>query len=502
MRLALKWSAVVVLLASLAATADVQSDVQSALRSAKLGNTEMSLIAIDLTDQKVLLNVNADVPLIPASNMKLLTAAAALDVLGPDYTFKTKLELIPAEPAKVPGETDDVSLPSLLVVGDGDPAFGDPGLLSEHNLNVEQIIEQWVAVIVKTGANHFETLYIDDRVFDQDFVHDTWPKDQLNRWYCAEVAGINFHTNCLDLLPSPAPFRGAAPTVEIHPNVGFIEIDNRARTGPKDTFWISRRHDANDFVFHGSVKHVHTKPVHVTFHDPPMFFGRLLQERLAAHGIRVDRVQRVAAGETFPTAVPLHVFQTTMPIILERVNQDSQNMYAESLFKRIGHEVTGQPGSWLNGEEAVRSLLRTRVGMNANTAKIADGSGMSRSNRVASRHLATLLESVYGDDERWPVYRNSLAKAGASGTLANRLADLPYDIYGKTGYINAVSSLSGYLIVPGRNDDDEPQRVIAFSLLFNNYRHPIYTGHIKNMQDRIVRELAEYAQERTQQPVP
>lgn len=489
--------AVVVAVMTTMLHADVQSNVQVVLKSMDLRQTEISLIAVDLTDQQKLLSINPDAALIPASNMKLITSAAALDFLGPDHVFRTTLNLI-----DIPDEQKP-SLPSILVVGDGDPAFGDPGLLAEHGLTVEQVLEQWVAAIVKTGYKHFETLYLDDRVFDREFVHETWPENQLNRWYCAEVAGINFHTNCLDVLPSPSPYRGAAPFVEIQPKADFIQTENRARTGSEDTFWISRRLNSNQFTFHGVVKHARDKPVHVTFHDPPVFFGNLLRERLATHGIRIDRVRRVEESQTFTNVRPLHVFQTTMPLILARVNQDSQNMYAEALFKRVGYEATGAPGSWINGAAAVRQMLRQRLGATAVAVRVADGSGLSRNNRIASRHIAALLESMYRDTKLWPLYRTSLAKAGETGSLEDRLEDLPCEVFGKTGYINAVSCLSGYVIVPNNQSPDSgPDRVIAFSLMFNHYKHPISTSHIKRLQNRIVRELATYAVEQSSQPVP
>lgn len=491
----------VVCLMTTVAWADLQGKVQVILQSMDLRQTEMSLIAIDLTDQKKLLSINPDTALIPASNMKLVTTAAALDYLGPEHVFRTTLNLVEDDTADADASKE--TRPSILVVGDGDPAFGDPGLLADHGLTVEQVLEQWVAAIKKTGHQHFGTLYVDDRVFDRDFVHESWPKKQLNRWYCAQVAGINFHTNCLDVLPSPSRYRGAAPAVEIQPHVSFIQTENRARTGPDDTFWISRRLNSNQITFHGIVKHARSKPVHVTFHDPPIFFGKLLRERLTAQGIRVGDVKRVSESQTFSDIRPLHVFQTTMPLILARVNQDSQNMYAEALFKRVGYEATGAPGSWINGAAAIRQMLRQRLGASAVAVHVADGSGLSRNNRIASRHIAALLESMYRDTELWPLYRSSLAKAGETGSLEDRLEDVPCDVYGKTGFINAVSSLSGYVLVPDPiNPDLAPERVIVFSLLFNDYRPPISTSHIRRLQNRIVRELAEYAVEQSTQPAP
>ena len=395
------------------------------------------------------------------------------------------------------------------MAGDGDPAFGDPKVLAEHDIDIEQFLNQWVAAAVKTGYKRFDRIIIDDRIFDAAFVQDSWPVDQLNRWYCAEVSGLNFHTNCLDVYPSPSQYKGAPPRVELKPLAPFVQTENKARTGSDDTFWISRRHNTNDLAFHGVVRTALTKPVPVTVHDPPMFFGQLLRDRLKKQGVEVGEVVRVNESMRLDGAKPILVVQSTLPLVLARVNQDSQNLYAESLIKRVGRKVTGQPGSWENGAAAVRIVLRQRLGAAAAAIQIADGSGMSRDNQVTARLLTALLESMFRDKDKGPIYFASLSEAGESGTLDDRLENVPGELHGKTGYLRSVSSLSGYLLLrpsdlapPGGGNpasDDEPV-VIVFSMLFNDFSHPVSITTVRAVQDRIVRELSRYAVEQMPQP--
>ena len=118
---------------------------------------------------------------------------------------------------------------------------------------------------------------------------------------------------------------------------------------------------------------------------------------------------------------------------------------------------------------------------------VADGSGMSRDNRVTAHAMTELLRSVRNDARVWPAFRESLSEGGRHGTLRRRFDERQFKgiVLGKSGYLNGVSGLSGFLIVP---DPDAPggERTFAFSLLFNGFKPPIYNHHIKNVQDQIV----------------
>ena len=473
---------VVTLLLALAApawAADLEAQLRRLLRESDLRGTQVSAMVVDLDRDALLAAIDADQPMIPASNMKLLTTAAALNLLGPDFSFTTSLGLLPASQGK--------TLPSLLIVGDGDPAFGDPVLFEEHGLAVDDLLDAWVQAVADTGHKRFDTLLVDDRVFDRQFVHRTWPTDQLINYWCAQVAGINFYNNLIDILPVPHDHHGAAPRVNLYPFGKFLQTTNRAATGSTDSFWVSREPDSNHFTFHGSVKTRPLSPQQVTLHDPPMFFARLLAQRLADKGIQVDKVARVAADQSLPEYQPLHLVKTALPEVIRRINEDSQNLFAEALIKRMGHALTGQPGSWTNGAAAVRIVLRNRLSpLNTAVVSVADGSGMSRDNRVTTRVLVELLRSLHRDPGAAVIFRDSLAEGGETGTLRKRFDSVEGVVYGKSGYLNGVSALSGYLVLPAEQEG-QPPRTVAFSFLFNGFKPPLHNGVMKRLQEKMVR---------------
>jgi len=484
------------------ALAGIQNQVHEIIRSAGLQETKVAIFVADLDNKNKLVAINIDEPMIPASNMKLFVTATALHVLGPDHVFRTELRLAEGD-GRMTQPHDTLNLATskpttdrgsiLIVHGDGDPAFCDPKVLQTRNLDTEQLLQTWVQAIQDAGVKKVQRLIMDDRVFDRRFVHPTWPSDQLNMWYCAQVAGLNINTNCLDVYVEPTQLN-QSPRIKVFPDSPFITTLNRAITGRKDTFWVSRKPHTNEFTFLGQVKNRRNAPVHVTLHDPPMFLGHLLGNRLEKVGIPVESIDRPARDELLPPTRTLHAVQTTLPLILQRCNKDSQNLYAEALLKRTGRKFTGSPGSWENGAAAVRTFLNRQIGARSAMVVVADGSGLSRKNRITTRVMIQLLQSMWRDTTHGPMFRESLSIGGQDGTLRKRFKrGLTGRVYGKSGHIDGVSSLSGYLVLPGKPaQNNRPERTIAFSFIFNNIKPPIYVHRIKKLQNELIQLIDQH----------
>jgi len=458
----------------------LQSRCRALLQTHALKTTKLGLCVLDLDRGETLVSINAAALRIPASNMKLFTSAAALSMLGPSFTFRTTLSLL--------DDDTDQERGTLVLVGDGDPALGDP-LAMEEGQGVEDFLARWVEAVQRSGVKQIGRLIVDDRIFDRQWTHPDWPRDQLNRWYCAEVGGINFHQNCLGAFPQPT-LSGQSPTVTLVPASPFIAgtLRNRSVTGDTDTFWISRRHETNRITFMGKVRHRRRNPVWVTFHDPPIFMGLLLADRLRAAGIDVHEVVRASDEDQFDEHRLLAQWLTPLTDVISRCNKNSHNLFAEALIKRMGRHVTGAPGSWATGSAAMRIFLGKTLGPDAALMQIADGSGMSRNNRVTARAIVDLLDAVHHDPDIGPAFLDSLAVAGVDGTLKKRMRDrLQGTVHGKSGFINRVCTLSGYLVFrPAPGEEDVPPRTIAFSFLFNDFKPPVYLHMIKRLQEDLL----------------
>jgi D-alanyl-D-alanine carboxypeptidase/D-alanyl-D-alanine-endopeptidase (penicillin-binding protein 4) len=388
----------------------------------------------------------------------------------------------------------------LLVVGDGDPAFGDPELLKLMSLapgerggsDVDAFLGLWVKPVIEAGVTAVSEIVVDDRIFDREFVHPTWPADQLNNWYCAQVAGFNFHVNVLQFFPRPNP--GHRPSVsDFLPLAPWLQPENDAtsRTGPQDrnSLWIARQLGSNNLTVKGNVKLAYREPVAVTVHDMPEFFARLLADRLTRAGVKVGR-WRTAAHDDPPahgTALGPEI-ATPISTVMTRCNRDSQNLYAECLTKRLGHALTEQPGSWTNGTAIIRHVVHERLSDPALSSAIvvADGSGLSRENRVTTEAVTAWLNTFHDDERIGSMFLDSLPVGGESGTLRERFrrSDLAGAIvHAKSGYINGVWSLSGFVTMP-----DGRRR--SFSIIVNGAADSGAGPQAKQLHERIVTAIA------------
>ena len=479
------------------AAAEMESSLRNHIANADLRGTQVSICVMDIGERLLLTEIHDDREMIPASNMKLVTSAAALHTLGKDFTFTTKLKLLSNKEAPA-GD----GFPALVVQGDGDPAFGSPNVLEDAGYNVDQMLGWWLDAVEKTGFDQFGQLIIDDRIFksgSSQRVHPTWPKNQLHKWYCAQVMGVNFFDNCFRINASPTR-TGQDARVTVYPYGPFVKTEMRLRTGRADQWDIITSPDSNRLTFRGTIRNRQQQDV--AMHDPAMVFGEMLKHELAKRKITVGEVVRPAEDQRLPDGKVLHKLNTTLQAVLNRVNQDSQNMYAEAILKRSGHAITGAPGTFENGAAAVREYLASRIKDPTLAAqiKLADGSGLSRDNRVSARALVEVLR-VQATSQDFRPFIASMATPNNRDSINKRFTEddkplLIGDLYCKTGTINHVSALSGYLVYPDAGPN-ETARVLAFSILVNGHglgqARNISGAAVRRLQDELVKIMDEEA---------
>jgi len=451
----------------------LESRIQTILTDPKLGaGSRTGVVVMDADSGQVIAAHNADLPLIPASNMKVLSSGAALLVLGPSFQFQTDLIYDSAPPGG-----------RIVLRGSGDPALADPKLLEGMKLSVEDVLEAWVKALRDAGVASGSELVVDHRVFDwRESVHSSWPVSQLNRWYCAEVSGVNFHANLIQVFAEPRD-GGRPPALKIEPSAPWLEVRNKARSVDQgnQTAWAVRDARSNSITLHGDVRHRHS-PIEVALHDSPDFVARLLANRLAATGLAPGRARVAEPDEDLSSGRVVHRVSTDMATVLRRCNADSYNLYAECLLKRMGYEVTSTPGSWASGAAVLRMVLLERLGPEAGQAIIvADGSGMSRENSVTARLVARWLCSMLVEQEVGAAFLASLPTAG-EGTLRRRFGavGLQSELRAKTGYLTGVSAISGYLTQPGTG------RRIVFSIITNQGERRAPITVVRQMEEKIV----------------
>lgn len=458
--------------------------VDRLISAGDVGTAKVGVHVREVGVSQPLVAVHADEQFIPASNMKLLTTGAALAVLGPDFVFRTEIA--------VNGDT-------VIIRGSGDPALADPEVLrnTEPRMSVEDFLDTLAGAVAGKLDGHCSEIIVDDRVFDRQFIHPTWDRDDLNKWYAPEVSGLNFHGNLLAVFASPSPEgESFPPTLSIEPRCSWIDITNNAKTvrNGSNTYWPTRSPDQNSFTLFGDVRTTSPTPLNTPTHNNPLLFGRLIADRLMKHGVTVGRQSRAGIeppadvrladqDETLPEGTLAAVVTTPIQEVINRCNTDSINMYAESLLKRIGHDVTREQGTWSNGASVLRMAIEERLGADAALSTIVvDGSGLSHDNRVRPSTLTGWIDSIVTDDVLREPYLASMATPGR-GTFTRRFRgiDLDNQVSGKSGVLTGVRTLSGII----RSDAG---REVAFSVMFNDV--PASKGpNATHLADQIVAEI-------------
>ncbi len=396
-----------------------------------VGKAKQSEYAIRIVEPEsgtVVYTHNATKAMTPASNMKLITTAAALKYLGPLFQYRTRVGLC--------GNT-------LVVIGSGDPLLGDPVTDERYGREEGWIFDEAIQSLQELGVEDITDIIVDTTVFDDERVHPNWLDSDLNRWYACEVCGLNYRANCIDVTTAN---QGGLVAIQVEPATSFIEIINEIKpvSSGDSAVGAYRTAQPNRIALKGKCKD-REGPFDVAIEQPGAFFGFLLAEHLVRAGIPVGGRLVEKAFDKDCELTPVAEYTTPLIDCLHRANKDSLGLAAEALLKTIAaHESPdNRNGSWEKGRELIGKYL-TGLGVPRDEFHIDDGSGLSRDNLLSARAIVTVLLDVYNSGN-WELYRTSLAVGGEDGTIGRYFKESAYraDILGKTGYISGVRSFSG-----------------------------------------------------------
>lgn len=401
--------------------------IRSILNRSHQKKTTFAISVIKADSGESVYSLRPTQPMIPASNMKIVTSAAALHYLGPDYRYETKVGML----------GDD-----LVVIGGGDPLLGDPEQDGAQGRTPGWVIDRIAGAVKEAGIKSIKDIVLDDTFFDSRRVHPSWPVDQLNRSYACEVGGINYWANCIHFTLR----RGShGAIIDLEPKTDYLVLKNQVRLISSGSSGVGayRTSKPNHLLVSGKLNK--TAGFETAIENPSGFLGFVIYERLAAEGIEIrgKLVQKYVKAE--PGLRVLLTLETPIAEVFARCNQDSLNLAAEALVKTISAENTlGRiNGEWPHGHKLIERYLLS-LGVAAEEFRLDDGSGLSRENRLSPHTLVSVLRAVYTGPHR-VFYESTLASGGEEGTLRKYFHEETYkgNIIGKTGYINGVRSFSG-----------------------------------------------------------
>jgi D-alanyl-D-alanine carboxypeptidase/D-alanyl-D-alanine-endopeptidase (penicillin-binding protein 4) len=407
---------------------ELSRKIDAILGAPGLKNVLFSVCVVRAGSGELLYERNPRLALLPASNMKIVTSAVALERLGRDFAFETRAGLC--------GD-------ALVIIGAGDPLLGDRDSEAKGERRSQPVLRDLVARLKEAGVTALSDIRVDTSIFDSQRVHPSWPANQLHQKYACEVSGLNYNCNCVDVA---AANEGGRIVLSMDPPNAYIRLVNAVvprRFGPSQ-FSVDRTGVPGQLLISGNVR-TQAGPYAVAVENPGLFFGHLVEEAAVKAGIKVSgRVLEGPAPEGCELR-PVAEYRTALLQVLTRADRDSLGLAAEALFKRLGAqaEPSGRGGSWESGRRVVREYL-AGLGLEPSDFTISDGSGLSRDNRLSAWALTRLLMHLAAGPS-WEFFKSTLAVGGLDGTIEGHFWEKAYRgrVQAKSGYIMAVRALSG-----------------------------------------------------------
>jgi D-alanyl-D-alanine carboxypeptidase/D-alanyl-D-alanine-endopeptidase (penicillin-binding protein 4) len=462
------------------AVAALGAHITEQLAAPALERSTWGIVVTSLRNNQTLYALNPGRLLLPASNMKMVTLAAAAERLGWDFTYQTEVLAV--------GAIDFGYLDGdLLVVGTGDPTIDDWDGAATY------LFKTWAERLKNVGIRVVGGRIIgDDNTFDDEAFGAGWAWDDLSASYSAGAGALQFNQNSAQMSVAPGGAAGAPAAVTLLPASSGLRLHNHLTTGAEGTpltMTLRRLPGADVIELRGTVP-LDQKPFsrNVSVDNPTRYFVSRLREALVDAGIEVRGeavdVDDLPSPPSRAEGVRVLVHRSPpLSSIADTMMKLSQNLFAETMLRSVGGPASHDTIE--AGRAAVRGVLDS-WGIDTRQIVIADGSGLSRYNLATPAALVALLERVWRDERLRGPFEASLPVAGREGTLASRMKGTPAEgnARAKSGSFSNTRAISGYVATA----DGEP---LAFSILTNNYGGP--AEDVESAQDRIIGSLAAFS---------
>jgi serine-type D-Ala-D-Ala carboxypeptidase/endopeptidase (penicillin-binding protein 4) len=455
----------------MASAADLDQRFETLIGDAALRGADVGLHVVDVETGQTVFSHRGEEGFHPASTMKVLTSAAALHHLGPSYRFSTTTftdERIDAA---------GVVKGNLYVQGHADPTL---------------VIEKLWKLVYDMELAGLEEVR-GDVVFDEAFLSTSYAlpgwnkKEDLDEgpsyFPSLSALSVNFNTVAVVVAPGSEVNKPARVQLETAAN-GYVTIDNQVTTAsPGTRRWI----DIDRVMEDGQVKitvkgsmpsNADMRRYYRAVPDPTAHFMAVFKGLMEDRGIKVSGAYRrgpVPGGARELVDLP----SPPLPAVLMDMNKYSNNYMAELVLRTLGAEVSGVPGTTEKGLDAVVSYLQ-HAGVDVGDLQLVNGSGLTRKASIAPVHLTAVLEQMHSDRRVGAEFHTSLAIGGLDGTLVRRLTDQPGRVRGKTGTIDGVHCLTGF--VSGADE-----RTYAFAFMVNDIKGSI--SRVRKVHDQFARAL-------------
>lgn len=412
-------------------------------------STMLAVDIFDLTTQETIYKKNEKMLLHPASNMKVITSATALEFLDSNFTFKTSVYhsgII----------MDSVCYGDVYVVGGCDPDF------------TSEDLDTLVKNVKDFGIKEIRgNIYGDVTAMDSLFWGNGWMWDDDPSSDFPYMTPLIINDACIEIAFEPG-FIGKSINYSLIPQTDYFDVSNTSITTKEDTSnfkvtrdWLNR---GNEIMIEGDISY-RRKPdtVQINIVNPEYYFLYLLKENLEKSG--VSFYGKIDTGMVPEFSNFIYAKERRFDEVIVNLNKESDNLSAEMTLRALSKVYKKEKASAENGTKMIDSLVN-RIGLNHKDYRYVDGSGVSHYNIVTTELMVELLKYFYNtSEEKYTTLKNSFPIAGIDGTLENRMRRTKAyrNVYAKTGTLTGVSTLSGYLTSKNGHE-------LAFSIFVQNFR--------------------------------
>ena len=442
-----------------------------------LARAKVSVVVVDPESGKSIYAKNEKSGLNAASNVKIVTEAAGLALLGPEFRWKTSV-LGTVSPEGGKAVTAGELRGDLYVKTSGDPSLST------------QDLSGLAASLAATGLRKVRGgLVIDTSAFDSATLAPAFEQKNDSAAFRAPSSAASLNGNVITVTITPAASAGAPARVMLEPASAAVILSGTVTTAAKgpaapevetsDAGNGQTRVTVAGRVLLGSEARVLQRRVAT----PETYFAQTFKQVLAKRGITIDKPVREGSAPKDGLRVLATHESPTLAVVVHELGKRSSNFAAEQLLRTLGAETLGRPGTWQKGLESVARYLEG-AGLPRGSYVMKNGSGLYDSNRFSAEQMALVLRAAMRDFRIASEFLASLAVGGADGTLAHRMAGSASERYvrAKTGTLANVSCLSGIVGAPG-------SKPLVFSILINDVASPIAA---RTAQDRITAALVAF----------
>ncbi|MEI7503174.1 MAG: D-alanyl-D-alanine carboxypeptidase/D-alanyl-D-alanine-endopeptidase, partial [Paludibacter sp.] len=417
-----------------------------------LENASISLLVKDLETNQTIYEFRPKTSIIPASTMKLVTTATAIELLGPNFSFETKLEIDGII------SPDSILNGNLYIRGSGDPTLG-----SNCFDNID-FLRKWVEAVKKLGIKKISgSVIADATIFDDEGVNPKWTWEDIGNYYAAGAYGISYLDNTFSLTLRSDIIGSKPKIIKTSPEIPGLIIDNHllsTKIGFDSAYFYGAPHSNNRSISGEIPAFRSTFIIKGEIPNPSLLLAQHFHEKLMQNGVSIEQLPTDKVYfQTKRRVIYTHNSPPLSDIITE-TNIHSNNLYAEHMFRYLALKNNTVATSY-GAVQVIKAFWKSK-GLSVEQLFMYDGSGLSPVNAVSANFFVDLLTYMKTKSKNYETFFKSLPVAGESGTLSTLLKNtvLQGKLHAKSGTISRVKCYAGYI--------DLKEKKYVFALMVNN----------------------------------